>query len=537
MSETAGFSFESKYARVCEKHFDASDIVRADVCTVNGDIVSLPRERPRLVEDAVPRIFEGLPSYLSKPKQRSRATKGPPLKRPRELSPDCDATVANADVSSAADKEIEDVVRTENRNGYADAECQTEVTVCSASELQRVKAQLRSVKQQLQSCVLMFDEMSVRKSLHVRESDMALLGKVDLAEHTKPTDQVKDGDHVLVFLFRPFLGGWSQTVGAFCTSGAAPGSTVAKLILQCIVLLSNAGVIVEAVTCDNSTSNRSALNSLGVSGDVTRVSTSFEHPCDSSKVIQAIIDPPHIFKCIRNNLLKAGKFLLPGDKEVQHSHFEALLDYEEQQAGLRAVPKLTKAHISPNAFQKLSVRLAVQIDTLAVLFDDILLEPAECMQDMIHPESTRDCILDYLGGYVAKKFAKISCKDCLQTLRSNSREPTALTQIKTRGFLQVPSEKLLRLLQIVEEHVEMCTVDKIACASVYMNIVENILLDDRTSSASVGCGSHFVSTTAEVVHFFIKCRLHFFTREQNKLFRAGGRRLSCPAKGGRKPGT
>ncbi|XP_075729099.1 gamma-tubulin complex component 6 isoform X6 [Rhipicephalus microplus] len=479
--ETAGFSFESKYARVCEKHFDASDIVRADVCTVNGDIVSLPRERPRLVEDAVPRIFEGLPSYLSKPKQRSRATKGPPLKRPRELSPDCDATVANADVSSAADKEIEDVVRTENRNGYADAECQTEVTVCSASELQRVKAQLRSVKQQLQSCqrkltkaeahanrkngvyadihklsdrekliidqcimkanmksakaarykkewlydclllkikstavytflhennflplphprtlysylknlkagfgfdenlfdilkdkvekipkrerrgVLMFDEMSVRKSLHVRESDMALLGKVDLAEHTKPTDQVKDGDHVLVFLFRPFLGGWSQTVGAFCTSGAAPGSTVAKLILQCIVLLSNAGVIVEAVTCDNSTSNRSALNSLGVSGDVTRVSTSFEHPCDSSKVIQAIIDPPHIFKCIRNNLLKAGKFLLPGDKEVQHSHFEALLDYEEQQAGLRAVPKLTKAHISPNAFQKLSVRLAVQL--------------------------------------------------------------------------------------------------------------------------------------------------------------------------------
>ncbi|KAL3228869.1 hypothetical protein MRX96_023766 [Rhipicephalus microplus] len=207
----------------------------------------------------------------------------------------------------------------------------------------------------------MFDEMSVRKSLHVRESDMALLGKVDLAEHTKPTDQVKDGDHVLVFLFRPFLGGWSQTVGAFCTSGAAPGSTVAKLILQCIVLLSNAGVIVEAVTCDNSTSNRSALNSLGVSGDVTRVSTSFEHPCDSSKVIQAIIDPPHIFKCIRNNLLKAGKFLLPGDKEVQHSHFEALLDYEEQQAGLRAVPKLTKAHISPNAFQKLSVRLAVQL--------------------------------------------------------------------------------------------------------------------------------------------------------------------------------
>ncbi|KAH8041805.1 hypothetical protein HPB51_018557 [Rhipicephalus microplus] len=176
-----------------------------------------------------------------------------------------------------------------------------------------------------------------------------------------------------------------------------------------------------------------------------------------------------------------------------------------------------------------------QIHTLAVLFDDILLEPAECIQDMIHPESTRDCILDYLGSYVGKKFAKISCKDCLQTLRSNSREPTALTAIKTRGFLQVPSEQLLRLLQIVEEHVEMRTIDNIACANVYMNIVENILLDDRTSSASAGRGTHFVSTTAEVVHF-IKCRLHFFTREQNKLFRAGGR-PSCLARGGRKPGA
>lgn len=111
--------------------------------------------------------------------------------------------------------------------------------------------------------VLMFDEMSVRKSLHVRESDMALLGKVNFAEHTRPGDNEKDADHVLVFLFRPFLGGWSQTVGTFCASSAAPGSVVAKLLLQCIVHLENSGAVVQAVTCDNSTSNRSALRSLG----------------------------------------------------------------------------------------------------------------------------------------------------------------------------------------------------------------------------------------------------------------------------------
>ncbi|KAH9385045.1 hypothetical protein HPB48_027084 [Haemaphysalis longicornis] len=219
---------------------------------------------------------------------------------------------------------------------------------------------LEAVPERERRGVLMFDEMSVRKSVHIRESDMALLGKVDFAEHTRPGDHGKDGDHVLVFLFRPFLGGWSQTVGTFCASGAAPGSIVAKLLLQCIVHLTNAGVVVDAVTCDNSTSNQSALRSLGVNGDMHKLQTCFEHPCEPSKQVHVVIDPPHIFKCIRNNLLKVGKFLLPQGQEVFHCHYKDLLDYEEEQAGLRAVPKLTKAHIFPNAFQKMSVKLAVQ---------------------------------------------------------------------------------------------------------------------------------------------------------------------------------
>ncbi|KAK8787596.1 hypothetical protein V5799_022629 [Amblyomma americanum] len=99
----------------------------------------------------------------------------------------------------------------------------------------------------------------------------------------------------------------------------------------------------------------------GVSGEINGLQTSFQHPCNPGRTIYAVIDPPHIFKCIRNNLVKVGKFLLPGDKEVCHSYYSALLEYEEQQSGLRAVPKHTKAHIFPNPFQKMSVKLAVQL--------------------------------------------------------------------------------------------------------------------------------------------------------------------------------
>ncbi|KAH9368531.1 hypothetical protein HPB48_021871 [Haemaphysalis longicornis] len=66
--EAGGFNFESKNVRVCEKHFDASGVVKTDEHIGNGVVVSLQRERPRLWTDAVPRIFDGLQAYLTKAK-------------------------------------------------------------------------------------------------------------------------------------------------------------------------------------------------------------------------------------------------------------------------------------------------------------------------------------------------------------------------------------------------------------------------------------------------------------------------------------
>ncbi|XP_077507779.1 uncharacterized protein LOC144118864 [Amblyomma americanum] len=175
------------------------------------------------------------------------------------------------------------------------------------------------------------------------------------------------------------------------------------------------------------------------------------------------------------------------------------------------------------------------VDTLAVLLDDILLEPADCMEGnsgTMQPMSPKECILDHLAGYVVKKFATMACSCCVQTLKNSTRKPNDLTAIRSKGYLQVPSDRLLGLLKIVEGYVEEFTVEKIACPNLYMNIIESILHDNRIPSASVGCPSHFVETTAEVIHFFLRCRLHFFTREKNKKSRESSCR-SCPASGGK----
>ncbi|XP_075736315.1 uncharacterized protein LOC142776472 [Rhipicephalus microplus] len=126
-----------------------------------------------------------------------------------------------------------------------------------------------------------------------------------------------------------------------------------------------------------------------------------------------------------------------------------------------------------------------QVDTLAVLLDDVLLEPTtDCVED-IGPLSTKDSILDYLGGYVAKKFSTLDCLGCIETMLSTTRQPSALIQTKSRSYLKVPSSRLLALLKIVEELVETYTVQNIACGDVYARIVEGILLDSCTASASL----------------------------------------------------
>ncbi|KAL3211554.1 hypothetical protein MRX96_036321 [Rhipicephalus microplus] len=58
-----------------------------------------------------------------------------------------------------------------------------------------LKDKLQVLPERERRGVLMFDEMSVRKSVHIRESDMALLGKVNFAEHTRPSDYTSKEVH------------------------------------------------------------------------------------------------------------------------------------------------------------------------------------------------------------------------------------------------------------------------------------------------------------------------------------------------------
>ncbi|CAG9826288.1 unnamed protein product [Diabrotica balteata] len=65
---------------VCKKHFDATDIIESEsFIDKNGTVLQRNLVYPKLKENAIPRIFENQPSYLSNPKPPTR--KNPETRR------------------------------------------------------------------------------------------------------------------------------------------------------------------------------------------------------------------------------------------------------------------------------------------------------------------------------------------------------------------------------------------------------------------------------------------------------------------------
>ncbi|KAK8786961.1 hypothetical protein V5799_023266 [Amblyomma americanum] len=153
--ENPWVSYESRHLRVCEKHFDPEDIIRHDVCVMDGDSVTLRRTKPQLKPDAVPRTTEVFPRSSSRPKARSW-TRG---KRRRVASDVCgDDLTPNVDYPTIVVKSGAE----QNARVTVDKACQT-VKTPDNSEEKELKSQLRSTKRQLRRCQKKLAEVTARE--------------------------------------------------------------------------------------------------------------------------------------------------------------------------------------------------------------------------------------------------------------------------------------------------------------------------------------------------------------------------------------
>lgn len=68
---------------------------------------------------------------------------------------------------------------------------------------------------------------------------------------------------------------------------------------------------------------------------------------------------PHLVKSIRNNLLN-GDFMFDNNKIVSLKNIRAAYDIDSKNIA-RSMIKITPVHFSPNSFQKMNCKMAIQL--------------------------------------------------------------------------------------------------------------------------------------------------------------------------------
>ena len=191
---------------------------------------------------------------------------------------------------------------------------------------------------------LMVDEMSIKEGLNYDKGR-------DQVEGFCP-DSRQLANHATVFMVKGLFDTWKQPLGYYLVSGPMCGSEMKVHLLECLTSLSEVGIEVMVVVCDQGSNNRNLFeHELGV----TVQKPYFEH---NGKKVFFMYDPPHLLKNIRNNLKKHG-FEVNGN-DISWTHISEFYEMDSSKP-VRLAPRLTKIHIDLPPFSPLRVYLAAQV--------------------------------------------------------------------------------------------------------------------------------------------------------------------------------
>lgn len=227
----------------------------------------------------------------------------------------------------------------------------------------QVQKATHKMKPEHKLCVVLFDEMSLKPNVAYNERKDRVSGFVTNGQETLP----EYADHAQVFMIRGLLKNFKQPVAYTFSQSATKGPELAKQLKAVITELQIAGLNVVATVCDQGTNNVNCIKYLlqETRGILLR---KLEEPQGNIILInnQEIIplyDPPHLIKCIRNNLItknlqykKDNKILM-----AKWEHITALHNENPGYKGIRLVPKLTDSHCIPSKIPKMKVKFATQL--------------------------------------------------------------------------------------------------------------------------------------------------------------------------------
>lgn len=213
------------------------------------------------------------------------------------------------------------------------------------SNIQKEVAKLSAREKEM---VLIFDEMSIQTNLTYNKYKDKIDGFVDYGDDERSNVCAKS---VCVFMLRSIGGKFKQPLYYISSPSNTPAQILEREVDKVMEISQNLGLNIRAICCDQGPTNRKLFNTW----NITRTNTSFQR---NGRTVYAFFDYPHLFKSIRNRLLKGD--LCTDDGVVSWKIIVFLYNYEKN-SSTKICPKLTYAHVNPNNFQKMSVKLSIQV--------------------------------------------------------------------------------------------------------------------------------------------------------------------------------
>lgn len=201
-------------------------------------------------------------------------------------------------------------------------------------------------------CSVCFDEMSLKAGLAYDNQTDKIIGFEDLGDIVGPGQQI--GKQALVFMVQGILKKWKQPLGFFISSKQTSANVIDILLRDCLTRLQEIGLSVKCIICDQGSSNQSLFN------NILKISVQMPYFMFNNEKMYVLYDPPHLLKCVRNNLLNHD--LIVSGQKVSWKHISELFELDSKKVtGLRLAPKLSRKHIELTQFSKMKVKLAAQV--------------------------------------------------------------------------------------------------------------------------------------------------------------------------------
>lgn len=216
--------------------------------------------------------------------------------------------------------------------------------------LKVVKIKVETMTSKQKECALLFDEMAIKQFLEYNKFTDVIEGVQDLGELGRGPGLAKQA---LVIMLRGLYSNWKVPLSFYFSENGVKHKEMTKIIKFHLIELSKIGLNPVSIICDQSTTNQKVFKELNVTQDLP-----FFYINDQKYF--AVFDPPHIIKCLRNNLLN-GHFLLQNTKVIDLNDIKFVYNLDQQSTTARALLKVTEAHLNPSNFQKMSVKLATQL--------------------------------------------------------------------------------------------------------------------------------------------------------------------------------